>query len=541
MPLRISQIFPAFLILDCLIACLPCQAAPPTPTIDRVAQGRRIYEQGILVSGGQLRGMRPGEITVQGADAACILCHRRSGMGLSEGASLVPAITGPALFGNARQAGHKTRLSPGITYSSYPSLSRPPYDAQSLGHAIRKGVSPSGYHFQYLMPKYELGDEDMAALIAYLRVLSARPSPGASEGVVHFSTVITPGQNEVKRKAMIDVLQACFAERHPSNQQWRLHVWDVKGAPETWGHQLEKLYAGQNVFALASGMGAGEWGPIHDFCESHGVPCMFPNVVLHGGENEGNYSFYFSRGALLEADVIAGYLGEDAGKNEVIRVVQISRSGGAGSKAAVALRSSLGSGALQIDNRILAGLSAEAFRKALEGLQATDTLVLWLDETELDALVKQVPEPPKAGMIFISGWLGVTENMPLNTHWRKRVMMVYPFDSPSRWQVRMNFNLRPWLKGKNIGSADDRQLGNTLTACNLLSEGMLRLRGVLSRDYLVELTENYPVSMGNAPGSQAFPRFSLGPGQRFSSKGAYVFRFAPDDKKLEVVRDWVIP
>lgn len=529
----------ASLALFFLWIFLPCKSATSGDVPDRIAHGRKIYEEGILASGGPLRGYRPGGIVVEGAEAACVLCHRRSGMGLSEGANLVPAVTGPSLFANYRQSGHRTRLAPGIAYANAPSFSRPPYIEKSLAHAIRQGVSPSGYRFQYLMPRYELGDADMEALIAYLRVLSAQPSPGADKGMVHFSTVIAPHQNAEKSDGMVDVLNACLAERHPPDQQWRLHVWNLVGEPDTWRRQLETLYATQNVFAMVSGFGIEEWAPVHDFCETNGIPCLFPNTAVPGSPTEGAYSFYFSRGVILEAEVIASYLSQGMAAK---RVVQLIGSGGINGKAAAALRKGLEGASLKIEDHVLASLSLQAIRKVLDGLVASDALVLWLNEAELAEIMKAMPTAPGSGLMFVSGWLSGLGKSPLTPDWKQRVLVVYPFDTPSRWMVRMNFNLRPWLKGKGIERKDERLMGNTLAACNLLTEGMLRLRGVLSRDYLVELTENYPVNMGNAPGPQAFPRFTLGPGQRYSSKGAYILRFAsPDGARLEPVVDWMIP
>ena len=85
-------------------------------------------------------------------------------------------------------------------------------------------------------------------------------------------------------------------------------------------------------------------------------------------------------------------------------------------------------------------------------------------------------------------------------------------------------------------------MGNSLAACNLLIEGVLRMRGAFFRDYLVELTENYPSGMGNAPAPEAFPRFVIGPGQRYTSKGAYIVKFKPPElSELELVRDWTVP
>jgi hypothetical protein len=120
--------------------------------------------------------------------------------------------------------------------------------------------------------------------------------------------------------------------------------------------------------------------------------------------------------------------------------------------------------------------------------------------------------------------------------------MVYAIDAPTRRDARMRFNLRPWLAANSIPRQDEILQGNTLAACNLLYEGMLRMRGAYFREYLIERIENYPTGMGNAPAPQAYPRFSIAPGQRFSSKGAYIVRFKiPAANELELVHDWLVP
>jgi hypothetical protein len=167
--------------------------------------------------------------------------------------------------------------------------------------------------------------------------------------------------------------------------------------------------------------------------------------------------------------------------------------------------------------------------------------VLWLRKSDLAELSAAAP-PPAAGVVLVSGLLGGQEKVPLTDPWKAKSLLIYPFDPPYRWERRMAYNLRTWLDQRGLPRGDERLQGNTLAACNLLSEGMLRLRGRYQRDYLVEWTENYPTGMGNAPAPQAFPRFSLGPGQRFSSKGAYIARFAPaDPSRLERVEDWIVP
>ena len=412
----------------------------------------------------------------------------------------------------------------------------------SLATALREGLSSGGHGFQFLMPRYTLGDADMKALTTYLRQLSVQPSSGVSTERMAFATVIAPGQDPVRRQAVIDVLRACFDEQHPGGQgrqTWQLIVWDLEGSPAGWLSQLRSKYAEQPVFALVSGLGSDEWAPVHQFCELEKIPCLLPNVDAVPQAVEGYYSFYFSKGVVLEAQVIARYLAANASRLGVTRVVQIRREAGSGARAAAALRGDLAGSSIGIEDRILDSASSGDFRSVVVDLEKSDALVLWLNPEDLRALA--VGTPPEGATIMISGLLAGWEHAPLPAAWKSSSLMIYQIDAPSRRAARMRFNLQPWLRGKAIAPADEGLLGNTLTACNVLHEGVLRLRGACFRDYLVEVTERYP-TMGNAPAPQAYPRFTLGPGQRFSSPGAYVVRFKPQaPDELELVQDWTVP
>jgi hypothetical protein len=158
--------------------------------------------------------------------------------------------------------------------------------------------------------------------------------------------------------------------------------------------------------------------------------------------------------------------------------------------------------------------------------------------------LRDVQPPAQARMVLASGWMGAGDKNGLPVAWRDKTLVVYPFDAPVRWDARMMFNLRPWLAEKSIAVTDERLQGNTFAACNIFAETLRQLRGVPNRDRLVELIESYSSAMGNAPAAEVYPRFSLGPGQRYSSKGAYIARFAKDageEPKLELERDWIIP
>src|ERR1700730_6236409 len=60
--------------------------------------GEAIYRHGVLPSGALLQGERDPGLHTEGATAACVNCHRRSGLGMREGGQVVQPIPGVSLF-----------------------------------------------------------------------------------------------------------------------------------------------------------------------------------------------------------------------------------------------------------------------------------------------------------------------------------------------------------------------------------------------------------------------------------------------------------
>lgn len=541
-------------VLATLTSCATVSTStPPADNAALIAAGRQIYEHGILPSGQLLEAQRAGGLKIKGEEARCALCHQRSGMGIIEGAIPIPAVSAPVLFSKREKpSGAIPRRAPGTDFN-YPR-SRPPYDDATLARALREGISPGDYAFNYMMPRYVLAEADLHALTAYLRVLSLQPSPGISPSMIHFATVLTPGTDPARRDAVLGVLQGCFDVNSPRPdarlskitvgsvvRPWQLHVWELAGPPDTWKTQLDNHYANQPVFALVSGLGRSEWAPVEQFCETQQVPCLFPNVELPGSSSGGLFSFYFSKGVLLEAEAVAQYLRDQREKLSITRVLQIHRQDGAGPKAAARLRDALAGSGIAVEARTIGEDKSQALSKLLAEVSPYDAVMLWLPESDLTELAKQIEKPPVTAALLVSGILGGVENAALTKIWKQSALMVYPYDLPERWTSRMASSLRPWLAQHHLPKFDERLQGDTLAACNLLADGMAKLNYHYLRDYLVELTENYS-SIGNAPAAQAYPRFSIGPGQRFSSKGVYITRYAaPEFERIEKVEDWLVP
>jgi hypothetical protein len=512
--------------------------------------GEMLYRQGILPSANPLRGERKNGGSAEGATAACVNCHRPSGLGTYEGRILVPPVTARYLF-NLR-----SQLGPEADSADAPStvLNHKQYNDVTLARAIREGINADGRPMSYLMPRYPLDDATMASLIAYLKGLSAGPVPGVSEDVLQFATIITPDADPLESKGMIDVLEHFFAAKNsfyrgnaPPMQRstrvvyrvqrkWQLHVWQLDGAPETWQEQLKRKLQAEPVFAVISGVGGKTWEPVHQFCQQESLPCLLPNVDLPVVAENDFYNLYYSKGVLLEAQLIARRLQAEAGMPKPRKVIQVYRDDDIGVQAAQAFRDAAPN-RLKIENRILkTGESARMPASIMEGAGSSDTvIILWLRKADLAALP---PEEPRNRQIYFSGTMGGLENAPLPQTWRSVALMTYPFELPAARAARMNYPMG-WFSIQHIPVVAERAQTNAYIACGILGDALRSMLDEFVRDYLLERIED---ELSPRIVNGYYNRLSLAPGQRFASKGGYIVRFAePTGKKLIAQGEWIVP
>jgi hypothetical protein len=538
----------ALLVAAPIALAAPHQRAAATTNPETSSIGEAIYRFGRLPSGQPLRGERAGGVHADGLDAACVNCHRRSGLGAAEGRGFIPPITGQFLF----HANSADRQSHDLFYIEGARPNREPYTAVSLARAIREGVGVDGKPLSVLMPRFALDNASMTALITYLRQLSTQTVPGVSDTVLQFATIVTPDADPVKRDAMLAVLNDYFAEKNANarfaspklysyrkqmfmvTRHWQLHVWELKGPANTWEAQLQHFLTAEPVFAVISGIGGRNWAPVHHFCERSGLPCLFPNVQLPVVAEGDFHTLYFSKGVLLEAGLIAQALQDRAAGPAIHRLVQIYRADDIGSDAARALALRAGKAGVEIVNRPLQG-TGSGLAAAVAAAGPTDALVLWLRPGDLAALGTS---PAKARQVWVSGLMGGLESAPLPAAWRSATRMAYPFDLPDRRRVRVDYP-QGWFRIRKIAVTDLQVQADTFLACGLLSETLNHMADAFVRDYLIERIEGM---LEHRVITGYYPRLALAPGQRFASKGGYIVRFAGDTgTKLTAASEWIVP
>jgi hypothetical protein len=505
--------------LGCLRVALLAAAGLAASAAAAQHPGEAIFRRGALASGAALESSGVGDTRMQGKDAACINCHRRSGFGAKEGQSVIPPITGRYLF----QPRVRSREEADIPFVESMRWDREPYTEATLARAIREGLDSHGKPLSVLMPRFSLEDADMTALTGYLRQLDQRRLPGVTDTVLHFATIITPDADPVKRRGMLDVLEKYFADKNATplgptprlrasrmmmfmvNRRWELHVWQLSGAPSTWQEQLERRLAKEPVLAVISGLAGASWAPVHDFCERKALPCLFPNVEAPPAHADRDfYSLYLSKGVLLEAELIAGAM-LDGGAAAPKSVRQIYRRGDSGEPAAHALAAALAQRGITL-------------REPADDAAPADALVLWLRPDEIAALGNA---PPASTAVFMSGLLGGLERSPLPPGWRERARLAYPFDLPDKRRMRTSYALG-WFNIRQIPLVAEQVQADTFLACGLLAESLSHMADTFVRDYLIERIEDM---IGHRILTGYYPRLTLATGQRFASKAGYIARF----------------
>jgi hypothetical protein len=524
--------------------------------------GRRIYEDGVLPGGEPLQAVRPEGFMMEGKYAACVSCHRRSGMGSIEGnidtTILVPPVAGPVLFAPSRFANSELDTShhyvPNDAWERV--LTRSAYDGQSFARSLREGMDPDSKRLVAPMPLYNLDDAALTALSAYLKQLTSKPAPGIEPDVLHLATVITPGVRPDHAEAVLGVLRSWADSARGAGMPWRLQVWQLTGQATTWMAQLEKLYRQQPVFAMLSGAGGAEWAPVHSFCEQYRLPCVLPSLEVMPNEGENDwYSMYFSPGVDLEAQILTHYLNEKRTLQDKGRKIIQLYSSASGRYAAMTLRSNMSSNDM---STIIRKFRVTSPRAAVNGVTANDIMVLWLRPDEITQLAAELPEGPVAGQIFISALLSTPQEISLPKTWKQQVQFVSLFDDVGLQGEIARLRLERWLEQNNLADNTNRRLqADAYAASYLFNDALGEIRGQeirrptvpLSREHLLEMLENLVNKYNDSTGLVTtdshiayYGRMSLGPRQRVAVRGGTIMRYAStDSNKLSPVSKRIVP
>lgn len=170
-----------------LCACL-CVAA----SVDG-GMGRSLFEAGKGRDGREVGGQVGGSdgVWLRGAAAACAGCHGRDGRGGGEG-----WVRAPDLRWSALSAAHGRARADGSI--------RPAYDRASFARALRGSVAPDSVALDTIMPRYDLADDEIDALLSYLQTFDQQTDARPPALVV-----LTPRETQGPAARVLEGMQRC--------------------------------------------------------------------------------------------------------------------------------------------------------------------------------------------------------------------------------------------------------------------------------------------------------------------------------------------
>ncbi|MDW7773937.1 MAG: hypothetical protein SCH71_13700 [Desulfobulbaceae bacterium] len=534
--------------------------------------GESMYRDGILPSGEPMQAIVMGDIPVDGRMFTCDDCHQRSGLGSVEGTVITWPTNGRELYKPRRSTGawhppeteaqrQDVRKKELPEYWKQIEPVRPAYTDESLARALRTGIDPAGRKLDPIMPLYLLDDRDMGILVHYLKNLSVDLAPGVDETTIRFATVVADDVPAEDRRTMLATLQAHIdvhnsqsrhqerraasgpffkTQMHQAYRRMQLDIWELTGPAETWPAQLQEYYEKQPVFALLGGMASGSWRPVHEFCEQHKIPAIFPLTDFPVVSESDWYTLYYSKGFYQEGETAARYLHRIENIEPDAGIVIVSRDDLQGKALRQGFAETWKTSGRQEPEHLLMGPEEKATEEFWRNLMQTKqpkVLILWLGTGDLGkienlALGNRLPD-----MVILSSELLEYTFGGIPDELRDSVYLTYPYSLPGT-EERGELAVKNWLQARNIPLADLTMQAKIYFFGWMLPGAVKYMRSEFFREYFLE---GFDMMIDQDYAIPVYPRLTFGNGQRYASKGCYIVQLTKgSDPELVQKSDWVI-
>jgi len=514
----------ALALLACGVLSFAAPASVATQLTDAEARGKLIYTEGKSRSNRVIRASigcaeAPSSATI----LPCVQCHGENGRGIG---IVSPAIDWDTLID---PEGHQ-----------HEKRAHGPYDEASLIEAIRRGIDPAGNDFEVTMPKYIMADEDMADLVAYLKVIGLEDDPAIVDGRIRIGTVLPEGgQHAGLGKAMRDTIEAVFSEVnagggvHGRELELIVSSWEGNGDPEIWA--AHDLVAKEPVIALVSPYIPNYDTELETLATDEELPVVGPYTVLPPGDaGENRFSFYLLPGFELQAEALVEAAAVLAPPNESTLAIvhprvrffdEIAEAARLRAEA-LGFRSATVSvfeyGAFDGEN------SAAAMRES-----GADAIVFLGDSGELGELATSAETLDWHPYLLSPGVLAERGIFELPASFSYRVLLSYA-SLPTDYSLSGAEEFERLHEKYRFGYEYDIAQVSAFNAAKVLVAGLENAGRRLTREELVLGLEEID---GFEPGLA--PPLSFGPFRRTGSMGAHIVRVDLVNDRFDPTTGWI--
>jgi ABC-type branched-subunit amino acid transport system substrate-binding protein len=524
--------------LTCLLALagivLLCPAATSAAAdlTEAEERGKYIYETGRSRSRRVINAdLGGGEAPTPGHVLPCINCHGADGRGAEDYVGIAPLNVNWYALASTGVHSHAVR-------------SHGPFDELSLARAIVFGKDPDGNDMEKAMPRYDMAQEDVQDLIAYLKVMDSQSDPAISSSTIRVGTVLpTEGRHAALGQAMRQTIEAVFDEVNANggvnDRELQLAVggWNDDGNPQIWA--ARDLVNKEPVAALVSPYVPNYDAELEALAAEKRLPVVGPYTVLQpdGDEDEDNhFTFYLLAGLELQARALveAAVARVTPGETGLAIVYPRVRFFDELAAAAADQADALGFASVTEEVFELNEFPAESTVLNLQG-NGTQAVLFLGNAAELSQFARRAAEAGWQPLLLSPGLLAERNVFELPESFDGRVLLSYaslPTDySP---EGAADFELLHEKYGFDY-SYSIAQV-NAYLAARVLVESIERAGRNITRQQLLEALEGLD---DFHPGLA--PALSYGEDRRIGSVGAHIVPVdLVEDRFTEPVR-WIVP
>jgi ABC-type branched-subunit amino acid transport system substrate-binding protein len=483
-----------------------------TKLSDTQQRGKQIYFEGASPRGTEITAVVGDEAALlPGSTMPCSSCHGSDGLGRPEGGVIPLDIRWTELVKSYGHVHHDGRRHPA-------------FDDDSFIRSMIAGIDPANNQLDRSMPIYQMSGEDMADLVAYMKVLEYDLDPGVGDDAVTVATLLPlSGRSGETGQAMRQVLQGYFAEINKKGgvfgRRIELRAVPTGRTPEASLDALRKAFGNEGLFALVGAYTVGLDDELLTFLRSDNVPMIGPFTLDPGDAYLDSAAFYLYAGLDQQARVLVDRALADGADAKALMIAGPAggRAEGIMRAARERFRNNESDGSPIVESYAAGAFDAAGVAKTIADAEI-EALVFLGGQAELDALVRELANQSSVPRMYLLSSLISRPLLGLPAVFDQRVLLAYP---------TLSSDISP------AGRKEYQELATTyslpsdhvqaqvaaLAAAKLFVEGLRNAGRNLSRVKLVEGLESlYAFDTG------VTPPLTYGPNRRIGARGAHLVR-----------------
>ena len=494
-----------------VVAAISVLLAPGAHALsDAEARGKQIYFEGTSPRGTEIMAVVGDEAALLPASAMpCSSCHGSDGLGRPEGGVIPLDIRWSELvktYGHVHQDGRR----------------HPAFDDGGVARSIVAGVDQANNPLDRAMPIYQMSQQDVDDLVAYMKVLEFDIDPGVGDEAVRVATLLPlSGRAAAVGEAMRQVLQGYFADINEQGGVFgrRIELLTVPTGttPDESLQRLRDAFAAEGIFALVGAFSIGLDEALLTYLRSDNVPLVGPFTLDPGDAFFDSAAFYLYAGFEDQTRVLADRaLADGAAADRVLIVGPESEHSRSLLRVARDELRGRGGDALPTVETFTAGEFDPAALAASIEEAGTQAVVFLGQQAELDGLLAELVRRSQTPRIYLLSSLLSRPLMNVPGVFDQRIFIAYPTLSSDITQ-RGREAYGKLAQAYDLPAEHIQAQLAAFAAAQLFVEGLRRAGRDVSRERLVEGIEKlYQFETG------VTPPLTYGPNRRIGARGAHV-------------------